>query len=290
VRVLVTGGTGFIGRAVVASLRGRGDEPLVVSRRHAPGVVAWEDVEREIERADAVIHLAGEPIADGRWTAHRLERLRESRVGPTSRIARAIAAASRRPRVFVSASAVGFYGMRKDDGTLDETSPAGSDLLADICVAWEAAADPARAAGVRVAHPRTGIVLGRDGGALARMALPFRFFVGGRVGDGHQWISWIHIRDVVCAILFAIDTDAMSGPFNLTAPEPVTMGDMARAIGRAMHRPALLPVPPIALRLALGDGLAQTLLTGQRAIPAKLLQAGFTFEFTHAAQACADLL
>jgi uncharacterized protein (TIGR01777 family) len=290
VRVLVTGGTGFIGRALVAALRGRGDEPLIVSRRAGPGCIPWDGIAREIEGVDAVVHLAGEPIADGRWTAERVERIRESRVGPTTQIARAIALASHKPRVLVSASAVGFYGMSKDDQILDEASPAGQDMLAEIVVAWERAASPAADAGVRVVHPRTGVVLGRDGGALPRMALPFRLFVGGPIGDGRQWVSWIHIRDVVRALVFAVDADTLAGPVNLTAPEPVTMGDLARAIGHAMHRPALLPVPKLALRVALGDGLAQTILNGQRAIPARLLQTGFSFEFATAARACADLL
>ncbi|HEY4014589.1 MAG TPA: TIGR01777 family oxidoreductase [Polyangiaceae bacterium] len=289
-RVLVTGGTGFIGRALVAALQSRGDETVVLSRRDGPGRVPWDALEHEVARADAVVHLAGEPIAEARWTPERIARIRESRVGLTAAIARTIAGASHKPRVLISGSAVGFYGTRKDDRILDEASPAGADLLAEIVVAWEAAANPAREAGVRIVHPRTGVVLGRDGGALPRMTVPFRFFMGGPIGDGRQWVSWIHLRDMVQALVFAIDTDGLAGAVNLTAPEPVTMRELAHAIGHAMHRPALVPVPGLALRAALGDGLAQMILTGQRAIPTKLLQMGFSFEFTAVARACADLL
>ena len=289
-RVLVTGGTGFIGRAVVEALRGRGDEPIVVSRSAGPRTVGWVAVEREVDRADAVGHLAGEPIAQGRWTRKRLESIRASRLEGTERIALAIERASRKPRVLVSGSAVGIYGMGDDDKELDESAPAGGDMLAKIVVAWEAAAAAARSAGVRVVHPRTGVVLGRDGGALPRMAAPFRWFVGGAVGNGRQWVSWVHLRDVVRALLFAIDSEALIGPVNVAAPAPVTMETLTRCIGRALHRPAAMRVPPLALRLALGEGLAQMLLTGQRALPRKLLDAGFVFDFPGVEDACADLL
>jgi uncharacterized protein (TIGR01777 family) len=291
-RVLVTGGTGFIGSALVQSLRDRGDEAVVVSRHPdaSRGTVAWDTIEREVERADAVVHLAGEPVAAGRWTPARLQSIRGSRVQSTERLARAIASASRKPRVLVSGSAVGIYGMREDDRELDESAPPGDDVLARITVEWEAAASPARDAGTRVVHPRTGIVLGRGGGALARMATPFRWFVGGPIGSGRQWVSWIHLRDTVRALLFALDRETLSGAFNLVAPNPVRMEDFAAAVARALHRPALLRVPSAALRLALGEGLAQALLTGQRALPRKLEDAGFTFEFPVVDQACADLL
>ncbi len=290
VRVLVTGGTGFIGRALVAALRDRRDDPVVVSRRPAGGNAGWDDIEREVERADAVVHLAGEPVADARWTASRIELLRDSRVRPTERLARAIASARRKPRVLVSGSAVGIYGMREDDDTLDERSATGDDVLAHIAVAWEKAADPARQVGVRVVFARTGVVLGRGGGALAKMVLPFRWFVGGPLGSGRQWISWIHLRDTVRALLFALDSDGLDGPVNVVGPEPVTMGILASAIGRALHRPAAMPVPAMALRLALGDGLARVLLTGQRVSPSRLVGSGFSFDFPSVDAACADLL
>jgi uncharacterized protein (TIGR01777 family) len=292
VRVLVTGGTGFIGRAFVGALRERGDDAIVVSRRAAAGsgVVSWDAVEREAERADAVVHLAGEPIADARWTPARLQLLRDSRVRTTERIARAVAASPRKPRVLVSGSAVGIYGMREDDRELDETAAAGDDVLARMAVDWEGAADPARAAGVRVVHPRTGVVLGRGGGALARMATPFRWFVGGPIGSGRQWVSWIHLRDTVRALIFALDNESLAGAVNVVAPHPVTMNDLARAIARALARPSVMRVPSFALRAALGEGVARLLLTGQNVVPRRLLDAGFAFEFPDVERACADLL
>ena len=230
-------------------------------------------------RADAIVHLAGEPVAGGRWTRARLERIRTSRVDTTERIAGAIAKAGRTPRVFVSGSAIGFYGMRIDDQRLDESSPAGDGELASIVVAWEGAAVAAKGR-TRVVHPRIGIVLGRGGGALASMMTPFKWFVGGSIGTGKQWMSWIHLRDAVRALLFADRSrPADRRPFNVTAPEPVDMDAFARALGRALHRPSALRVPSIALRAALGHGLAQVLLTGQRVAPRKLLDAGFAFEF-----------
>jgi uncharacterized protein (TIGR01777 family) len=291
-RVLVTGGTGFIGQALVAALRGRGDEAVVVSRRGGAdaNVVGWDGVERDVGRADAVVHLAGEPIADARWTPARMQLLRDSRVRTTERIARAVAASPRRPRVLVSGSAVGIYGMREDDRELDETAAPGDDVLARMAVDWEAAADPARAAGVRVVHPRTGVVLGRGGGALARMVAPYRWFVGGPIGSGRQWVSWIHLRDAVRVLLFAVDGEALAGAVNVVAPHAVTMNELARAIGSALKRPSALRVPSFALRTALGRGLAEVLLTGQRVVPRRLLDAGFTFDFPRIDEACADLL
>ncbi len=284
-RVLLTGGTGFIGTHLARALGARGDEVLVVSRK---GPIGWDDVEARIPTVDAVVHLAGEPVADGRWTPERLERIRSSRVDTTDRLARAIAAAAPQPRVFVSGSAVGFYGMRQDDVVCRESTPPGDDVLARVVVDWEAAASPARAAGVRVVHPRIGVVLG-PGGALARMAGPYRWFVGGPLGGGHQWVSWIHLHDVVSALLFLIDRE-IRGPVNVTAPEPVTMNDLSAALGRALHRPSWLRVPGLALKTALGSGLAQVLLTGQRAVPAALQAAGFSFAFPRVDEALRDLL
>jgi uncharacterized protein (TIGR01777 family) len=289
-RVLITGGTGFIGRALVDLLRERGDEPVVVSRRAEPPAVGWDAVEQEVDRADAVVHLAGEPIAEGRWTAERLACIRATRVESTERIARAIEQASRKPKVLVSGSAVGVYGMRDDDTELDESALPADDILASIVVAWEKAADAARSAGVRVVHPRTGVVLGRGGGALTKMAAPFKWFVGGPLGSGRQWVSWVHLHDAVRALLFVIDRETLVGPVNVVAPTPVTMDALAHGIGHAIHRPAALRAPAFALKLALGSGLAQMLLTGQRVVPRKLLDSGFVFEFPRVEGACADLL
>jgi uncharacterized protein (TIGR01777 family) len=277
-RVILTGGTGFIGRALALALVERHDEVVVVSRHPKGTAVPWDAIESEVERADAVVHLAGEPVADRRWTDARLESIRTSRVDTTARVARAIQRATRKPRVFVSGSAVGYYGMHRDDRVLDESSPPGDDVLARICVAWEAAADPARIV-TRVVHPRTGVVLERSGGALAKMVPAFEMFVGGPVGSGTQWLGWIHLRDQVRALLFAIDHEALTGAFNVTAPEPVDMNHFAKALGHALHRPSAMRVPATALKLALGTGLAEVLLTGQRAIPRNLQAAGFTFNY-----------
>jgi uncharacterized protein (TIGR01777 family) len=283
-RILLTGGTGFIGAALAAALQARGDEVVVVSRR---GPVTWDLLEDEVARADAVVHLAGEPIADARWTPERLERIRSSRVDTTRRIALALATRPH-PKVFVSGSAVGIYGMRLDDVICDESTPAGDDVLARIVVDWEAAAAPARGAGVRLAHPRIGIVLGH-GGALAKMRKPFELFAGGPIGTGRQWLSWIHVSDAVRALIFAIDRESLSGPFNVVAPAPATMNDFARALGKALGRPSFFRVPAIALRAALGDGVAELLLTGQRAVPRRLLEAGFEFELPTLDEALRDL-
>ncbi len=283
-RILLTGGTGFIGQALSAALRARGDTVIVVSRR---GPVTWDGIEEEVAAADAIVHLAGEPMADARWTPERLELIRTSRVDTTRRLAQALVA---RPhaRVFVSGSAVGIYGMRKDDVVCDESTPPGDDVLARIVVEWEAAADPARQAGVRVVHPRVGIVLGQ-GGALAKMRRPFELFTGGPLGSGKQWLSWIHVSDVVRALVFALDRESLEGPVNLVAPEPATMNDFARALGKALGRPSLFRVPALALKTLLGEGVAELLLTGQRVKPAALLAEGFAFEFPRLGEALKDL-
>ncbi len=268
-RVLLTGGTGFIGRALDDALRQRGDDAVVVSRSGPPGSVGWDAAASEVERADAIVHLAGEPIAGGRWTRARREAIRASRVETTARLARAIERASRPPRVFVSGSAIGIYGMRMDDERLDESAAAGDDELARIVVAWEAAArrsaSPSSAmAATRTVHPRFGIVLGKGGGTLETMATPFQWFLGGSLGTGKQWVSWIHLRDAVRVLLLAMDRDVLAGPVNVVAPEPVTMDDLTAALGRALHRPASLRVPAFALRAALGSGFAELLLTASR--------------------------
>ncbi len=302
--VLVTGATGFVGQKLVAALLSRGDGVSVTSRDKAlaertfgarVSVVEWDGRDEGAARsmiagADTVVHLAGASVADSRWSHARIVELRESRTLPTRVLARALAdRAKERERVLLSASAVGIYGMRKDDKILDESGSHGQDLLASICEEWEAAAQAAKDAGVRVAHPRIGLALGLEGGMLKKMITPFRLGVGGPIGDGQQFLSWIHHRDVVGAILFAIDHNVM-GAFNVTAPRPVTMNTFAEQLGRAVRRPAVMRVPAFALRMALGEGLAQAALTGQRALPTKLCNEGYKFAFPNIDAALADIV
>jgi uncharacterized protein (TIGR01777 family) len=313
VRVVISGGTGFIGRSLVMSLTERGDDVLVLSRssrEETKGcglgprqecfrgsgkveLVTWTpekagDWSRVVDGADAVVHLAGAGVVDEAWTPERREVLRSSRVRSTELLAEAIARAEKKPRVFVSGSAVGFYGTSAGDRVLTEDDPPGDDFLARLCLEWEAAAAPAREAGVRVCHPRTGLVLGRHGGMLAKMIPAFRAFVGGPVGTGAQYMAWVHIADAVRALEHAMDTE-LSGPFNVTAPEPVTMDAFAHALGEALGRPAIFRVPSFAVKLAFGDR-AEAMLTGQRAIPKRLDDSGFAFVFPELASALADLV
>jgi uncharacterized protein (TIGR01777 family) len=315
VRVVVTGGTGFIGRALVTSLCERGDDVVVLTRaalgtpRAVGGLgprshccrgagktelVPWTpdqrgDWGRVMDGADAVVNLAGAGIMDARWSHERKAELRDSRVRSTELVAEAIAAAAKKPRVLVSGSAVGYYGARTGDRVLTEAEPAGDDFLATLVRDWETAAATAVAAGVRVCHPRTGIVLGRGGGMLAKMLPLFRAFMGGPIGDGTQYLPWIHAVDAVRAIEHAIERDDVAGGFNLTAPEPVTMNDFALALGRALDRPASVRVPAAAVRLALGEA-AEMVLTGQRAVPKRLVDGGFAFVFPELTSALADLV
>lgn len=267
-RVLVTGGTGFVGAPLCRALQAAGHGVTVVSRE--PGrvparAVGWPEVPAAMAETDAVVNLAGEPLAAGRWTAARKAAIRASRVEATRALVRAVAGSPAKPSVLVSASAVGWYGPRGDE-PLDESAAPGTDFLARVCREWEAEAEAAAMHGVRVVRLRLGVVLAPGGGALARMVLPFRAGVGGRLGNGRQWISWIHRDDVVGLVLAALASDAWRGPVNATAPTPVTNRELTAALARVLHRPAVLPVPGLALRLAFGE-MATMLLTGQRVLP-----------------------
>jgi uncharacterized protein (TIGR01777 family) len=286
VKVAVTGATGLIGSRVVAALRERGDEVTILTRdpeRTGEGV-AWRDPAGERAPVDAlagrdgVIHLAGENVGQ-RWSDKAKRAIRESRVRGTRNLVEAIEEAEPRPRVLVSQSAVGFYGSRGDE-PVDESEPPGDDFLARVALEWEEEAQRAEALGVRVVRTRTGIVLTREGGALKRMLPPFKLGLGGPVGSGRQYMPWIHMDDVVGALLFCLDNDAASGPVNLTAPEPVPNREFAKALGRAVGRPAVLPVPAVALKLALGE-MSLVVVTGQRAVPKRLAELGYPFR--HAA-------
>ncbi len=288
--VLVTGSTGFIGSALVTALEQRGDR-VVRLRRGATGTGAaggapiW-DIDAEylspgaLDGIDAVVHLAGEGIGEKKWTPEQKRRIRESRSNGTGLIAGAIARQATKPAVLVSGSAVGCYGDRGDE-LLDETSALGTDFLADVCREWEGATQPAADAGVRVVTIRTGIVLAPGGGVLKRLLLPFKLGLGGRVGSGRQWMSWITLGDEVGAILRALDDVSLRGPVDLTAPNPVTNADFGAALGRVLHRPTVLPTPLLPLKVRYGGELvAALLLASQRVVPRKLEAAGYVFAHT----------
>jgi len=298
-RVAVTGATGLVGSALVPALRAAGHRVDRVSRRPPrPGTtdIQWDPAggrldSRALEGVDAVVHLAGESIAATRWTAAAKARIRDSRVGGTRLVAETLARLDRRPRVLVSASAVGYYGDRGDE-PLTEDSPPGPGFLADVARAWEAAADPARASGIRVVHPRLGLVLAGQGGALPRMALPFRLGLGGVIGSGRQYWSWIALDDVVRVIelaLAAFTTNdltpvilkkllgGLTGAVNVAAPAPATNREFTRVLGRVLRRPTLLPLPAPAVRLLMGEMGEALLLGSTRVLPRQLEHAGFRF-------------
>lgn len=280
--IAITGSSGMIGSALVRSLVADGHTVRRLVRRapRAGDEVAWNPERNEIDAkglsgVDAVVNLAGENIAQ-RWTRESMRRIRESRVQATSLVAATMATLSPRPRALVSGSAVGYYGERGDE-VLDEASSAGNDFLASVCKDWEAATAPARDAGIRVAISRTGIVLDRRGGALAKMLTPFRLGVGGHLGNGRQWMSWIAIADMVRALRFLIEHDGAAGPFDLTAPNPVDNAEFTRVLASVLHRPAIFPVPQLALELLYGPMAKGAALASQRALPRQLLASGFDF-------------
>lgn len=294
--VAVSGATGMIGGALVARLRERGHAVRRLVRpstRASEGDIVWDPAAGRLDAAalegvDAVVHLAGEPIAQ-RWTAQAKRAIRESRIAATALLARTIATLGRKPRVLASGSAIGFYGDRGDE-PLDERSPAGTGFLADLAREWEAATAPAAAADIRVVLLRTGIVLSAEGGALARLLPPFRLGVGGPIGSGRQWMSWIGLEDQLRAIELAIATPSLHGPVNLVAPDPVTNAAFATALGHALHRPAIVPVPALVLELMYGEMARETILAGQRVAPRALLDAGFEFRHPDLAGALAAAL
>lgn len=282
--VLVSGANGLIGASLTRELARHGYRVTRMVRREAgPGEISWDPAggrldPADLEGVDAVVHLAGENVG-ARWTAARKARIRNSRVAGTRLLSETIARLDRPPRVLVAASAVGIYGNRGEE-VLTETSLPGDpadDFLVSVTEEWERAADPAREGGVRVVHTRFGLVLSPDGGALKKMLPPFRLGLGARLGSGSQWMSWISIDDAVGAILHALDT--LRGPVNVTSPEPVTNRDFTRILGQVLARPALLIVPTVALRLALGEMAESALLASVRAIPSRLLESGYRFNY-----------
>jgi len=289
---LVTGGTGFLGQRLVRRLVDRGDQVTVVTRSpkeaSVPDGVELAEWLPSLSGYDGVVHLAGEPIFGKRWTSAQKERIRRSRVDGARRIVDSLHSAESRPKAIVSASAVGIYGSRGDE-QLDEDASYGDDFLANVCKEWEGAFDPARELGVRVVHPRIGIILGPEGGALKLMLPLFKLGLGGPLGSGRQWMSWVHVEDVARLIVHALDDEGASGPLNAVAPSPVTNREFTRTLARVVHRPALLPAPRFGIRIVMGE-VADVLFGSQRCVPKATQASGFTFEHPMLEGALRDLL
>ena len=298
-KALVTGATGFVGPRLLRLL----DQPIVVSRNperarqtvgHLAGrIVRWNPLEgpppsEAFDGVDVVLHLAGESVAEGRWTAAQKARIRDSRVVGTRHLVQGIVQAARKPAVLVSASAVGYYGDRGDE-ELTESAPPADDFLGRVCVEWEREAAAAGQAGVRVVTARTGIVLGAGGGALGKMLTPFKLGGGGPLGNGRQWMPWIHVADLARLYLHAAETTAIQGPMNAVAPHPVRNLEFTKALGRALHRPAFIPAPYFGLRLLFGE-FAQVLFASQRVIPRVALETGFVFQYPELTAALHEIL
>lgn len=296
-RALITGATGFIGQRLLQQIH----EPVVLSRdpekvrRQCPGAETfiWDPMAgpppaEAFRGVEAVFHLAGEPVAEGRWTAAKKQRIMDSRKIGTANLVKALEQLSERPRVLVSASAVGYYGDRGDE-TLDEHAAPGNDFLARVCLEWEQAAQHAASLGVRVVNPRIGIVLGAGGGALAKMLPPFKLGLGGRLASGKQWMPWVHLDDLIGLFLHAASRSELSGPLNAVAPNPATNGEFTRALAAALHRPAFLPAPGPLLKLAVGE-FAEVLLASQRVVPRVAEQTGYRYQYPELAEALRAIL
>ncbi|MCS7160173.1 MAG: TIGR01777 family oxidoreductase [Gemmatales bacterium] len=295
-RVLVSGSSGLIGSALVPSLQAAGHEVARLVRRptQAPNEIFWNPETGELDRAalegfDAVIHLSGFGIAERRWNDEVKALIRNSRVQSTKLLAEALTSLSVKPRVLASASAVGYYGDRGME-ELSEESPPGKDFLAQVCQEWESAALSAASAGIRVVCCRLGVVLSERGGALAKVRLPFLLCLGGRIGSGQQYWSWIHHQDAVRAFLFVLDQEALAGPVNFTSPEPVTNAEFTRTLGRVLRRPTIFPMPRFAARLVFGEMADALFLSSARVRPKKLLDAGFNFDYPNLEAALRHLL
>lgn len=301
-RILVSGSTGFLGTALLEALQG---QRHAIARLVRPGTpqknaagagaqdIAWDPVAGQFgaaaaEGADALIHLAGASIADGRWNASRKQLLRTSRIDATRQLIAALAKMQRPPRVIVAASAIGYYGNRGDE-TLTEASAPGNDFLAELCREWEAETARGASFGARVVSLRFGIILAAHGGALSRMALPFKLGAGGRLGDGRQWMSWVTLAEVIGIVQFALANSSLSGPVNAVAPNPVRNSEFTSVLAKTLHRPAIFPAPAFALRLALGEMADSLLLVSQKVDPSKLTESGYRFQQPVLAGALAEI-
>ncbi len=301
-KFVITGGTGFIGGYLLRFISRQPHEIIILTRGCSRAdtlnasrlrYVQWNYEEsggwtHELERADVVINLAGKNLFESRWNERSKDEILRSRVAAARSIVHAIAATEHKPRLFVSVSAVGYYGNRKSEELTDD-SAGGDDFLAGVVRQWETAAYAAEQFGVRVAVPRMGLVLQKNGGMLGRMLFPFRCFVGGPIGDGAQYLPWIHMEDIVRGILYPVVNETFRGAYNLTSPNPVTMKEFARTLGSVLHRPSWLPVPEVALALLYGEG-AKAILAGQKAIPKKLLGAGYQFLYSDVLAALKNIL
>jgi len=298
--IVIAGGTGYIGSSLIPLLRREGHQATVLTRYPemyplAPDVrrVRWDgrtqgDWSALVQNADAVVNLAGESIGGGRWTVSRKQRIVASRLNATRALLEAIRKGEKKPSIFINSSAVGYYGP-VESGDVTEDHPPGPGFLADLCLRWEQEASAVGELGPRVVILRTGVVVGEKGGALARMILPFRLYAGGPIGSGGQWFPWVHREDVAGVIAFSLARKALAGPVNVVAPESVDMKTFCAALGAALSRPSWLPVPPLALRAALGE-MAGMILTGQRAVPARLTSLGYQFKYPLLAPALASAL
>ena len=293
-RVLISGASGLIGSALVPFLGSHGYEVthLVRNASRAANENVWNPMAPMspglVSGFDAVIHLSGESVA-GRWTAAKKRRIRDSRVVSTRNLSQAVASAEKKPAVFLCASAIGYYGDRGEE-ILTEESPSGTGFLAEVSREWEAATKPGSDAGIRTVNLRIGIVLSRNGGALKPMLLPFRLGLGGRISSGQQWWSWIHIDDLVSAVWHILRTESVDGAVDITAPNPATNAEFTRTLATALHRPAMLPIPAAAAKLAFGELADEGLLSSAKIVPKKLLASGFEFQFPALSEALADLL